>query len=71
MKTKLVYNKLYWQVLISICATVLSVYIPLDIVLEIEPAVSINIFYWFITFIFIADLVLHLIYPPGESELTC
>jgi len=69
MKTKLVYNKSYWQVLISICTTVLSVYIPLDIVLEIEPAVSINFFYWFITFVFIVDLVLHLIYPPGESEL--
>lgn len=69
MRTKLVYNKLYWQVLISICTTILSVYIPLDIVIEIEPAVSINFFYWFITFVFIADLLLHLIYPPGESEL--
>ena len=69
MKTKLVYNKLYWQALISICTTVLSVYIPLDIVLEIEPAVSINFFYWFITFVFIVDLVLHIIYPPRETEL--
>lgn len=69
MRTKLVYNKLYWQVLISICTTILSVYIPLDIVIEIDPAVSINFFYWFITFVFIADLLLHLIYPPGESEL--
>jgi len=69
MKTKLVYNKLYWQVLISVCTTILSVYIPLEIVIEIEPAVSINFFYWFITFVFIADLILHLIYPPGESEL--
>lgn len=69
MRTKLVYNKLYWQVLISICTTILSVYIPLDIVIEIDPAVSINFFFWFITFVFIADLLLHLIYPPGESEL--
>lgn len=65
----LVYNKFYWQVLISVCTTILSVYIPLDIVIDIKPAVSINFFYWFITFVFIADLLLHLIYPPGESEL--
>jgi len=68
IRTKLVYNKVYWQLLISICTTVLSVYIPLDIVLELEPVASISFFYWFITIVFVVDLILHLIYPPGDSE---
>jgi hypothetical protein len=67
MKNRPAYYRIYWLVLISICTTILSVYIPLDIVLEIDQASFLNIFYWFITIVFSADILLHFYYPIIEG----
>jgi len=67
MKNRPAYYRIYWLVLISICTTILSVYIPLDIVLEIDQASFLNISYWFITIVFFADILLHFYYPIIEG----
>lgn len=67
MKSKPAYYRIYWLVLISVCTTVLAVYIPLDIVLEIDQITFPNIFYWLITIIFSADVILHFYHPIIES----
>ena len=60
------YNKRIWQLVIIICATMVAIYVPLNIVLGLVKSASLTFFYWFITLIFIVDLVINCIYPARE-----
>jgi hypothetical protein len=60
------YNKRIWQLVITICATLVAIYVPLNIVLGLVKSVSLTFFYWFITLIFIVVLVIICIYPARE-----
>ena len=69
MKSKLIYNRVFWQILISVCTTLLAIYIPLDLVLELEPMISLKFLYWVVSVVFTIDLFLHLLIPQTDSEL--
>jgi len=47
----------------------LAIYIPLDIVLELEPITSISFLYWAVSIVFFIDLLLHIIIPHTDSDL--
>jgi voltage-gated potassium channel len=66
VKEKPFYNRFPWQLLISLCTTVLAFYVPLDIVLELDPTNSFHVFYWTITVIFTSDIVFHFLQPIRE-----
>ena len=62
-------NVLYrrvWQLIITICSTVLAIFIPLNIIMEISPSIYLSIFYWLITLIFTLDIFINYMFPTFD-----
>ncbi len=53
------YKKRIWDLVISLCATVFAIYVPLQVVLKIPESFDYFFLYWLITIIFIADIAVN------------
>ncbi len=53
------YKKRIWDLLISLCATALAIYIPLQIVLKVKITNELTFIYWLITAIFVIDIAVN------------
>ena len=69
MKIIPIRSRMQWQLLTTICSTLVAIYIPLNIVLKLDQTTYVNFFYWFITIVFSVDVILHLIQPSIESVM--
>jgi len=52
-------KKRIWELLITVSATILAVYVPLQVVLNIPERLLYNLIYWLITIIFTADIAVN------------
>lgn len=57
-----------WQLIIAFSSTLLAIYIPLNIVLNLSAEISLTFFYWLITAIFFADILINYISPPQDAS---
>ncbi len=57
-----------WQLIITISSTLLAIYIPLNIVLNLSAEISLTFFYWLITAIFFTDILINYISPPQDAS---
>ncbi|MCZ6702197.1 MAG: hypothetical protein O6940_04055 [Ignavibacteria bacterium] len=55
-----------WQLIIAFSSTLLAIYIPLNIVLNLSAEISLTFLYWLITAIFFADILINYISPPQD-----
>jgi len=55
-----------WQLVITLGATSLAVYTPLNIVFKLTSNFSIDVFYWLVTILFTADIIVNLLFPQTE-----
>jgi hypothetical protein len=69
MKIIPIRSRMQWQLLTTICSTLVAIYIPLNIVLKLDQTTYVNFFYWFITIVFSVDVILHFIQPSIESVM--
>jgi Ion transport protein/Cyclic nucleotide-binding domain len=62
------YKKRIWDLLISLCATLLAIYVPLQTVLKIPDTIQYTSIYWLITLIFIADIGVNYFSEPADHH---
>ena len=62
------YKKRIWDLLISFCATLMAIYIPLQIVLKIPDSIQYISIYWLITLVFIADIFINYYSEPVDHH---
>jgi len=59
----ILHKRRIWQLIIVIASTFIAIYIPLNIVLTISHGFSLKFFYWMITLVFTADIVINYLFP--------
>ena len=62
----IIHKRRVWQLIITICATFLAIYIPANVVLHLSPRVSLTFVYWFVTIIFTADIFVNYLSPQVD-----
>ena len=58
-----------WQTFISVYSTIIAIYVPVNIVLNIYPDVQLKYSEWLTTIVFIADIFINYFKPSSEILL--